>query len=65
MENKQKTGFVKAALLKWLGVTPEMKVKTDWSEYSGTSTSGQNVSVDKSLHLSAVWACVKVVSETI
>lgn len=65
MENKQKTGFVKAAVLKWLGVTPEMRVKTDWSEYSGTSTSGQNVSVDKSLHLSAVWACVKVVSETI
>ena len=65
MENKQKTGFVKAALLKWLGVTPEMSVKTGWSEYSGTSTSGQNVSVDKSLHLSAVWACVRVISETI
>lgn len=65
MKNKQKTGVVRAKLLKWLGVTPEMKVKTDWSEYSGTSTSGQNVSVDKSLHLSAVWACVKVVSETI
>lgn len=65
MKNKQKTGVVRAKLLKWLGVTPEMRVKTDWSEYSGTSTSGQNVSVDKSLHLSAVWACVKVVSETI
>lgn len=65
MENKQKTGFVKATLLKWLGVTPEMSVKTGWSEYSGTSTSGQNVSVDKSLHLSAVWACVRVISETI
>lgn len=65
MENEQKTGFVKAALLKWLGVTPEMRVKTGWSEYSGTSTSGQNVSVDKSLHLSAVWACVRVISETI
>lgn len=65
MENKQKTGFVKATLLKWLGVTPEMRVKTGWSEYSGSSASGQNVSVDKSLHLSAVWACVKVISETI
>lgn len=65
MKNKQKTGFVKATLLKWLGVTPEMRVKTGWSEYSGSSTSGQNVSVDKSLHLSAVWACVKVISETI
>ena len=65
MKNKQKTGVVRAKLLKWLGVTPEMRVKTNWSEYSGTSTSGQNVSVDKSLHLSAVWACVKVISETI
>ena len=65
MKNKQKTGVVRAKLLKWLGVTPEMRVKTDWSEYSGTSTSGQNVSVDKSLHLSAVWACVRVISETI
>ncbi|QHJ78551.1 MAG: hypothetical protein [Caudoviricetes sp.] len=65
MKNKQKKGVVRAKLLKWLGVTPEMRVKTDWSEYSGTSTSGQNVSVDKSLHLSAVWACVRVISETI
>lgn len=65
MKNKEKTGFFRATLLKWLGVTPEFRAKTDWSEYSGSSTSGHSVNVDKSLQLSAVWACVKAVSETI
>lgn len=65
MKNKNERGFIKAALLKWLGVPPEMTVKTAWSDYSGNSRSGQNVSVDSSLQLSAVWACVKLVSETI
>lgn len=65
MKNNKETGFIKAALLKWLGVTPEMTVKTSWSEYSGSSQSGQNITVDRSLQLSAVWGCVKVVSETI
>lgn len=65
MKNKEKTGFFRATLLKWLGVTPEFRAKTAWSEYSGISTSGYSVNVDKSLQLSAVWACVKAVSETI
>ncbi|MFU8927551.1 phage portal protein [Acinetobacter puyangensis] len=37
-----------------------------WSNFFGaTSTSGESVSVEKALKLDAVWACVRLISETI
>lgn len=37
-----------------------------WANFLGwRSASGQNVSVDKSLRLSAVWACVGLISDTV
>lgn len=49
-------------------VKPKQSIKlTDrsWSNFFGTmSTSGESVNVDKALKLDAVWACVRLLSET-
>ncbi|MDE1476497.1 phage portal protein [Xenorhabdus bovienii] len=36
-----------------------------WQEWNGISSSGQTVSADKALQLSTVWACVRLLSETV
>ncbi|MDE1487880.1 phage portal protein [Xenorhabdus bovienii] len=36
-----------------------------WQEWNGISSSGQTVSADKALQLSTVWACVRLISETV
>lgn len=59
-------GRVKAALLNWLGVPLTLRNGEFWSEYFGTATAtGRVVSVDAALQLSTVWACVRLVSETV
>jgi len=65
MSNENKPGRVKSAILSWLGVDIRMTDSAFWSELSGKSSSGQIVNAEKSLQLSAVWACVKLVSETV
>ncbi len=61
----RKPGRVKAAILNWLGVPVSLTTGEFWRELGATSSSGQAVNVDKALQLSAVWACVRLLSETV
>jgi len=63
-KNKQ-PGRVKSALLNWLGVPISLTNGTFWSELHGTSSSGKTVTADKVIRLSAVWSCVRLLSESI
>ncbi len=66
MASDKKPGRVKSALLDWLGVPISLRDGTFWKEWSGsTSASGKHVTVDKALQLSAVWACVRLLSESV
>jgi len=60
-----KPGRVKLALLNWLGVPISLTTGTFWEEWMGTSSSGKTVSADKAIRLSAVWACVRLLSESV
>lgn len=56
-----KPGRIKSAIIKWLGLTHE-----EWGQYFGkTSDTGEVVTTDKALTLSAVWACTRLISQTI
>lgn len=63
-KNKQ-PGRVKSALLNWLGVPVSLTTGTFWQEWYGTSSSGKVVTADKAIQLAAVWACVRLLSESI
>ncbi|QEL10873.1 phage portal protein [Kushneria phosphatilytica] len=65
MARKEKPGRVKSALLNWLGVPISLTTGDFWTEWSGQSSSGRTVTVNNSMQLSAVWACVRLLSETI
>lgn len=55
----KKIGKIKSTLIRWLGLP------TYYDISYGGSLSGQSVTLDKSLQISAVWACVRLLSETI
>ncbi|MPT00952.1 MAG: phage portal protein [Pseudomonas sp.] len=61
----KKPGRVKAALQNWLGVPIGLKDGAFWQEWFGSSASGKHVSVDKAMQLSTVWACVRLLSESV
>ncbi len=63
-ENKQ-PGRVKSALLNWLGVPVGLNDGSFWQEWFGTSSSGKVVTAEKALALSSVWACVRLLSESV
>ncbi|EPU4895556.1 phage portal protein [Enterobacter kobei] len=63
-KNKQ-PGRVKSALLNWLGVPISLTTGEFWREWYGNSSSGKVVTADKAIKLSAVWACVRLLSESI
>lgn len=65
MKKNNQPGKVKSALLNWLGVPIELTTGTFWQEWMGMSTSGKVVSADKAIRLSAVWACVRLLSESV
>ncbi|MEN4831752.1 phage portal protein [Pantoea vagans] len=65
MKKNNQPGKVKSALLNWLGVPIGLTTGTFWQEWMGMSTSGKVVSADKALRLSAVWACVRLLSESV
>jgi HK97 family phage portal protein len=65
MARETKTGRVRAALQQWLGVPIGLNNTAFWQEWIGTSSSGKSVSVDSSLRLSTVWACVRLLSESV
>ncbi|WP_153076854.1 phage portal protein [Paraburkholderia bonniea] len=66
-ESRQKSpGRIKASVLKWLGVPISLTDGAFWSAWSGAeSSSGESVSVESALQLSAAWACVRLIAETI
>lgn len=59
----KKPGRIKAALLDWLGI-PLTLTSGFWSEI-GTTTAGQVINDTSILKLSTVWACSRLVAETI
>jgi len=66
MAENKKPGRVKSALLNWIGVPIHLTDGAFWEEWSGrTSASGKSVSVDSAMQLSAVWACVRLLAETV
>lgn len=65
MARDNEPGRVKAALMNWLGVPIGLKDGSFWKEWFGQSSTGKTVTVDKSLQLSAVWACVRLLSESV
>lgn len=67
MQNESKQpSRVKAALLNWLGVPLSLVNGAFWSDVYGSSTAtGKAVSVDSAMQLSTVWACVRLLSETV
>ncbi|EMO3782881.1 TPA: phage portal protein [Klebsiella oxytoca] len=64
-KNKQQPGRVKSALLNWLGIPISLTTGEFWQEWYGTSSSGKVVTADKVIRLSAVWACVRLLSESV
>ncbi|MBS3829810.1 phage portal protein [Proteus mirabilis] len=65
MQHNKKPGRIKSALLNWLGVPISLTSGDFWQEWSGASSSGKVVTADKAMQLSAVWACVRLLSESI
>lgn len=65
MKKNKQPGRVKSALLNWLGLPISLTNGTFWEEWFGTSSSGKTVTADKAMKLSAVWACVRLLSESI
>lgn len=62
----KRPGRVKSALLNWLGVPISLTDGSFWAEWSAANNySGKRVSVNSALQLSAAWACVRLISETL
>lgn len=60
----KKPGRIKAAFQKWLGVPVGLTEEAFWSAF-GTTEAGQQVNERTVLQLSTVWACARIISETI
>lgn len=55
-----------ASMSGWLGKSIRLSDGGFWSAYSGAqSSSGKSVTVDKAMRLSAVWACVRIISTSV
>ncbi|EKS7779746.1 phage portal protein [Edwardsiella piscicida] len=65
MGKSTQPGRIKSALLNWLGVPISLTNGTFLQDWMGVSSSGKTVTVDKAVQLSAVWACVRLLSESI
>lgn len=62
MKNKP-PGLIKSVVLRWLGVEI-MPGDEAWSALFGESWSGKRVNQQQALQLSTVWACVRLIAET-
>ncbi|KTT19074.1 phage portal protein [Pseudomonas parafulva] len=55
-----------ASISGWLGKSIRLSDGGFWSAFSGAqSSSGKSVTVDKAMRLSAVWACVRIISTSV
>ena len=61
---KKPAGKIKAALLDWLGIPISLTDGAFWSQL-GTTSAGQTVNEQTVLKLTAVWACARLISQTI
>lgn len=65
MKNQQKKpGRIKAAVMSWLGVPVGLTDEAFWANF-GTNVAGQEVNERTVMQLSAVWACARLIAETI
>lgn len=65
MSDLKKPGRIKAALLDWLGVPIDLMDADFWKFFGNQNVAGQVVNQTTVLQLSAVWACVRLIAETI
>lgn len=66
-ETKNKApGWLKSTMQRWLGTPISLTDGEFWAAYAGQgAANGKPVTVDSALQLSTVWACVRLISETI
>jgi HK97 family phage portal protein len=66
-QKKQKQpSLMKSSVLKWLGIPIELTDGAFWKAwFGGSNWSGQKVTVDAALQLSTVWACVRLIAQTV
>lgn len=56
---------VAAAVRSWLGISFDLTNEHAWSSMGGYRVAGVKVSTGSAMQVSAVWACVRLISETI
>src|SRR5690625_345506 len=64
-QKAQKVGRLRAAVLGWLGAPFGLTDVDSWARFGASSAAGVNVNDQNVLQLSAVWACARLISETI
>lgn len=64
-QKAQKVGRIRAAVLGWLGAPFGLTDADAWARFGVTSSAGISVNNQNILQLSAVWACTRLISETI
>lgn len=64
-QKAQKIGRVRAAVLGWLGAPFGLTDVDAWASIGASSMAGVSVNDRNVLQLSAVWACARLISETI
>jgi phage portal protein BeeE len=66
MNQKPKVSRIKAAIQNWMGIPIGLTSDAFWTEWGGRrSKSGVDVTEFTAMQLSTVWACVRLISETI
>lgn len=61
----KKPGFIRAALLNWLGVPVGLTDAKFWEMWSAqTNAAGQTINENTVMSLSAAWACTRLIAET-
>ncbi|WP_275269124.1 phage portal protein [Pantoea ananatis] len=65
MKERKRPGRIKRAIVNWLGESIGLNDAAFWQEWYGTSSSGKVVTAEKALALAAVWACVRLLSESV
>jgi len=60
-----RVGRIKAALQSWLGVPVGLNDEAFWHDRFGVNAAGVQVTPQTMLTISAVWACARLISETI
>lgn len=65
-ESIRRPGRVASAVREWLGIPMTLTDEDTWSAIAGSSSvAGVNVTASTAMQVSAVWACVRLISETI